>query len=64
MQSDISLQIGRALFWNLKLDELFNLSLTLLREVTHRPAQMHVPGTVTIFKEGAELRVHGVYFKE
>lgn len=64
MQSDISLQIGRALFWNLKFqNELFNLSLSLLREVTLRPAQMYVPGTVINFKEEAELSVYRVYFK-
>lgn len=44
MQSDIPQQIGRSLFWNPELDELFQLSLTLSREVTHRSVQMYVPG--------------------
>lgn len=60
MQSDISPQIGKKLFWNLKLDELFHLSLTLFREVTHRPAQMYVPGTDTSFERVNQKKLNGV----
>lgn len=51
MQSDIPQQIRRDLFQNLKLDELFQLSLTLFREVTHRSVQTYVPGIDTNSKE-------------